>query len=114
MKRRLYFAAAVLCVGLLQNASAAQGEMGTGTPHFGVYTESFGGAAIVWSLANATLGFPAGCTYLYVSPASLGSGTFRIAIATMLTAKTTGKKVRFYSHAPRDGGCGVDYVELVD
>jgi len=99
---------------LCQGALAAQGEMGAGTPHFGMYSAATGTQIRVWSLASATIAFPAGCSSLNLTPATMGLDTYKLAIATMLTAKATGKRVRFYAHAPRDGGCGVDYVELQD
>jgi hypothetical protein len=37
-----------------------------------------------------------------------------MAFATLTAAKMSGRRVRFYAHAERDGGCGVDYVELGD
>jgi hypothetical protein len=43
----------------------------------------------------------------------LGADTYKIAIAMMMMANASGTKVRFYAHAERDGGCGVDYVEPV-
>ena len=95
-------------------ASAAQGEMGMGVPNFAQYGEAFGGVAIVWSLANPAIPFPAGCSHLVVSRTTMGPDPFKIAIATMLTAKVTAKSVRFYAHESRDGGCGIDYVQLMD
>ena len=95
--------------------SAASGEMGTGIPSFGQYGDASGSNyTVVWGLGNAMIPFPAGCSYLIVTRATMGADPFKIAVATMLTAKVTGKSVRFYAHADRDGGCGVDYVQLMD
>jgi hypothetical protein len=93
-------------------AVAAQGEMGTGIPQFGSYSAATGTSGIVWRLDDMTTPFPAGCVSITLSPATMGMAAYKIAVATMLAAKTSGRKVRFYAHAPRDAGCGVDYVEL--
>jgi hypothetical protein len=42
----------------------------------------------------------------------MGIEAYKMAFATMTAAKIAGSRVRFYAHADRDGGCGVDYVEL--
>ena len=103
-----------LLIGFVIEASAANGEMGMGVPNFGQYGDAAGGIAVVWSLANTVISFPPGCTHLIVSRATMGSDPFKIAVATLLTAKVTAKNVRFYAHEGRDGGCGVDYVQLMD
>jgi hypothetical protein len=104
-----------LAFGTSAQASAAQGEMGTGIPRFGNYATWAGGPphSIVWQLENASTPFPAGCTSLNVTAATMGMDVYKIAIATMTVARVSGRSVRFFAHAPRDGGCGVDYVELV-
>lgn len=106
-------AARSLCViGLLaESVAAAQGEreMGTGIPHFGTYS---GGQTIVWGLNEPTVPIPADCPSLYLTAATMGMDSYKIAVATLLVAKTTNRAVRFYAHAARDGGCGVDYVQL--
>lgn len=99
-------------LGASADASAAQGEMGAGIPHFGNYAAPLP-YTIVWQLENASTPFPAGCTYLNVTAATMGMDAYKIAIATMTVARVSGRAVRFYAHAPRDGGCGVDYVELL-
>ena len=95
-------------------APAAQGEMGIGVPIFGQYGDASGGSAVVWGLGNAAMPFPAGCLYLVLTRTTMGPDAFKIAVATMLTAKVISKSVRFYAHVDRDGGCGVDYVQLMD
>ncbi len=116
MKIANSIALTLLLGGTFQTASAAQGEMGVGTPQFGIYSGATGlnVSVVVWALANASTNFPIECSNLTLSPATMGMDTYKLAIATMLTARATGKKVRFYAHTPRDSGCGVDYVELVD
>ena len=42
----------------------------------------------------------------------MGMDAYKIAVATLLLAKTTNRSVRLYAHAARDGGCGADYVQL--
>lgn len=108
--------AIVVALAVSLNATgvhAAQGEMGTGVPKFGVYAAASGGATLVWSVENATVPFPAGCTNLVVSVATMGAEAYKIAAATLIAARISGRSVRFYAHAVRDGGCGVDYVELI-
>ena len=100
-----------LAFGASADASAAQGEMGAGIPHFGNYAGPLPNT-IVWRLENASTPFPAGCTSLSVTAATMGMDAYKIAIATMTVARVSGRAVRFFAHAPRDGGCGVDYVEL--
>ena len=109
MKRILRcFSASIFFASM--NVSAATGEMGTGIPSFGVYAGS--NVTIVWSLANATINFPVGCTNLRVSAATLTMDGYKIALSQMTAARISGRKVRFFVHAERDGGCGVDYVEI--
>lgn len=93
-------------------ASAANGEMGTGVPSFGLYGAATGDQAIVWSLSGASIPFPTGCDYVTLKPQTLGSDAYKAAIATLLAARLSNRPVRLYSHAERDGGCGVDYVQL--
>jgi hypothetical protein len=114
MKRKLGVAVAVLLSGCYLNAFAAQGEMGTGVPNFGNYGDPVGGNVVVFSLINPTIGFPPDCQSLTVSPATFGATSYKVAITTLLTAKALGRPVRFYAHASRDGGCGVDFVQLMD
>lgn len=92
---------------------AAQGDMGTGIPQFGLHSIATGQYAIVWGLQNATIPFPVGCTSIRLTPATMSMDSFKLAVGVMLTAQATNRKVKFYAHADRDGGCGVDYVELV-
>ena len=90
----------------------AEGEMGTGVPNFGVYSEATGARIIVWSLSEAITPFPSGCTMLLLTPSTMGWDTYKIAVATLTSAQAVHRKIRFYAHAPRDGGCGVDYVQF--
>lgn len=92
--------------------SAASAEMGNGTPQFGVYSAATGTQILVWALSNATVSFPSGCTNLVLTPATMGMDSFKIAVATLTAARVSGLRVRFFAHGERDGGCGVDYVEL--
>jgi hypothetical protein len=100
--------------GLLHVASmSAQGEMGTGVPaNVGLYSNATGMSAIIWSMTDLSTPLPAGCTLLILSPATMGMDAYKVAISAVMLAKATGKRVRFYAHAPRDSGCGVDYVEV--
>ena len=91
--------------------SGATGEMGTGKPNFGVYG---GNQTIVFSLANAIINFPAGCTSIMLSATSFGIDSYKLAIAQLTAARLTGKRVRLYAHTARDGGCGADFVQLMD
>ena len=94
------------------SAIAAEYEMGIGIPQFGSYSSVTGIQAIVWRLDDASFPFPAGCSTITLSPATMGMDAYKIAVATMLLAKASGRRVRFYAHGPREGGCGIDYVEL--
>ena len=94
-------------------AQAAQGEMGVGVPEFGMYSAT-GTYTIVTGLRDATAPFPAGCTTIMLSATTMGLDNYKLAIGTMVAARLTNKKIRFYAHAPRDGGCGVDYIALID
>jgi len=96
------------------NAFPASGEMGTGVPHFGMYSAATGMQLVVFSIANATRPFPAGCTNLILTPGTMGMDSYKMAMATMTAAKVAGKPVRFYAHSERDGGCGVDFVSMED
>lgn len=110
LSARAFCAISLLGTGI----AAAQGEreMGTGIPHFGSYSAATGVQTLVWGLNEATVPFPADCTRLYLTAATMGMDAYKIAVATLLVARTTHRAVRFYAHAPRDGGCGVDYVQL--
>ena len=87
--------------------------MGTGLPDFAIHSAPVGNYAIVWSIADATIPFANGCAQLRLSPETMGMDSYKIAITIMLTAKVSKTRVRFYAHAPRDGGCGVDYIQLM-
>ena len=92
------------------NLSAATGEMGTGTPQFGMYLNA--NYSNVWSLTNTTTSFPTGCASLVVSAGTLGLDGYKLAVSQMTAARISGRKIKFYAHAARDGGCGVDYMEI--
>ncbi len=91
---------------------AASGEMGTGIPHFGLYSEATGTMLRVYHLDQATRPFPNTCPAIILTPQTMGLDVFKIAAATLLAARSTGARVRFYAHSERDGGCGVDYVQI--
>ena len=91
---------------------AASGEMGSGIPQFGSYSSATGAQTVIWSLDNTTTSFPAPCTSISITPATMGMDTYKISIAYLLTAKASGRRVRLYAHAPRGSGCEADYVEL--
>lgn len=93
---------------------AAQGEMGTGVPQFGLYSTAAvaGGQAVVWGLQNATQPFPTGCTSIILTATTMSADSFKQALSVMMTAQALNKRVRFYAHTQRDSGCGVDYVEM--
>ena len=90
----------------------AQGEMGTGIPEFGIFTPDLGFKTIVWVLTDASTPFPAGCTAITLTSATMGLDTYKMSVAILTVAKATNRRVRFYAHAARDQGCGVDYVQL--
>ena len=113
MTKNNIFITCLMSLVSTMDVCAATGEMGTGIPNFGIYTPALGSAARVWSLSEATINFPVGCSHIVLSSQTMGVD-YKYVMAVMLTAKTTGKRVRLYAHAERDGGCGVDYVELQD
>lgn len=102
-------AAIVVCAMLgLARATAAQGEFGVGVPQFGSYSSATGVQIIAWRIDDVTVPFPAGCSSISLTPATMGMDSYKIAVATMLTARSSGRRVRLCAHAPRDTGCGVD------
>ena len=107
--------ASVLLLAALTSESvrAASGEMGTGVPvGYSMYSQATGTSTVVWSLQNASLAFPAGCTSITLTPATMGSDAYRIAVAAVMTANLAQKPIRFYAHATRDSGCGADMVQI--
>jgi hypothetical protein len=92
--------------------------MGTGYPLvFGTYGPNIPGSAnttVVWTLQNASIGFPPGCPNIRLSQVTLGADGYNRALATLLTARVSGRAVRFFAHAERDGGCGIDYIQMND
>lgn len=104
---------ASLIIGTTMSAHAATGEMGNGVPQIGIYSGAAGHGHIrIWSLANATVNFPTGCTSILISRTTVGEQDYKVMLSIILTAKSLGKPVRFYGHAERDGGCGMDYIQL--
>jgi hypothetical protein len=112
-KNALAVATALSLLGMTAPTFAASGEMGKGKPEFGVYGAVQGVYTIVWSLRDATVNMPAGCGFLYLTAVTMGLDSYKIAVAILMTAKATNAAVRFYAHADRDGGCGVDYVQML-
>lgn len=109
--RSIAIVAAIAAAG---GASAASGEMGTGVPTFGNYSAAAGllMQTNVWSIANPTRPFPAGCSNLVLSASTMGVDAYKLAVGILIAAKLAERPVRFYAHVERDGGCGVDYVQL--
>ena len=107
--RATAIAAAIAGAG---SASAASGEMGTGVPHFGVYSAATGMQIVVFSVASPTRPFPAGCTNIVLTPTTMGLDSYKMAMATLTAARLAERPVRFYAHGERDGGCGVDFVQI--
>lgn len=101
-----------LIFGTSLSAQGAAGEMGNGVPQIGIYSTALGSNIRIWSLANATVNFPTGCTSIFITRTTVGADDYKVMLAVILTAKSLGKPVRFYAHADRDGGCGVDYVQM--
>jgi hypothetical protein len=98
-------------LGASSTANAATGEMGNGMPNIGIYSSATGANIRIWFLANATVNFPTGCTSILISRTTVGDD-YKVMLSVILTAQALGKPVRFYAHAERDGGCGVDYVQM--
>jgi hypothetical protein len=94
-------------------SSAVTGEMGTGKPSFGVYSAATGMQTVIWSLKDATISFPGSCNYLLLTPATMGLETYKIALSILITAKATNAPVRFFATVDRDGGCGIDFVQMM-
>jgi hypothetical protein len=104
-------------VTIVNPVQAAIGDMGTGIPsRFGLYGQinNSGGTPylIVWQLSSATTGFPAGCPVLYMFSSTMGIEGFKAAYSLIVSANLAGRPLRFFAHAERDGGCGIDYVQL--
>jgi len=105
--------AALLCGA--GGIEAAQGEMGTGVPtSYGMYSAATGTSTIVWAIGDITVPFPQGCTNIVLSPTTMGIDAYKIAVATLTIGKIANRRIRFYAHAPRDSGCGVDYLQFAD
>lgn len=107
--RHISFTGLMLSTSL--TAHAAVGDMGTGMPHFAIYSAATGANIRIWSLANATINFPTGCTSIFITRTTAGDD-YKIMLAVILLAKSLGRPIKFYAHAERDGGCGVDYVQM--
>lgn len=56
---------ALSLAAMTQPAAAASGETGTGVPRFGIYSDPAITHIQVWTLDDATIAFPAGCTSLW-------------------------------------------------
>jgi hypothetical protein len=111
LRSRFGFALIAALFACSQQAHAVTGEMGTGVPTFGQYATSLGGHVTIYGISNATTPFPSGCTALYLYPSVMGADPYKVAVALLIAAKTSGMAVRFYAHA--DNGCAVDYVQLM-
>jgi len=100
---------------LPRTTSAASGEMGFGViAEYGAYSKATGEMLVIWGLKNVKIPMAAGCPYLYLTPQTMGLTAFKNAQAMLLVARVTKKPVRFYAHGERDGGCGVDYIQIND
>jgi hypothetical protein len=101
---------------LMNPVRAATGEMGKGVvSSFGLYGQNLYGVnpvVIVWGLTSPSIPFPAGCNSLFLTATTMGMDAFKTAVGILTAAQLAGKPVRFWAHAERDGGCGVDYVQL--
>jgi hypothetical protein len=69
---KLSAAVFLIFTSLTFNVLAAQNEMGTGKPVFGIYGQAVGAEIRIFSLNDATVAFPSGCTFLTLTPATLG------------------------------------------
>ena len=105
-------AAIIAGITIAGGASAASGEMGTGVPHFGVYSAATGMQIVVFSIANPVRPFPAGCTNIVLTPTTMGLDSYNMAMPTLTAAALAEWQVRFFAHGERDGGCGVDFVQI--
>lgn len=114
MGSKRVLAALVIILAFAHNAPAAQGEMGTGMPIYGLQGTAGHSYVTVFRLDEATIPFPVGCTYLVISSFANGSDIFRAMVDSLLAAKLARKKIRFYAVQENQGGCGVDYLEVVD
>ncbi len=113
LKQLIFSLAALFAVLTYPVSHAASGEMGSCIPVFGIYTQAVApGQTIVFGMMSPTVVFPAGCTWVTLTKATMGDD-YKMAVATLMLAKSTGKAVRLFAHAERDGGCGVDYVQLL-
>lgn len=95
-----------------QSAHAANGEMGTGIPGYGVYANA--NYSIIWALGSPGPSFPAGCSSLVVSAATLTMEGYKVALSMLAAAQLANRRIRFYAHADRDGGCGIDYLQFTN
>lgn len=79
---------ASLIVGTTMSAHAATGEMGNGVPQVGIYSSATGANIRIWSLANATANFPAGCSSILISRTTVGEQDCKVMLSVILTAKS--------------------------
>jgi hypothetical protein len=71
-KNALAVATALSLLGMTAPTFAASGEMGNGKPEFGVYGAVQGVHTIVWSLRDATINMPTGCSFLCMTAITMG------------------------------------------
>ena len=67
---------------------------------------------MVWALGAPTISFPAGCSNVTLTQATMGIDGYKLAVAALLMAKAANLQVRLYATTTRDGGCGVDMVQM--
>jgi hypothetical protein len=99
-------------LSVAQGANAASGEMGTAIPKFALYSAPVGNYLRIYGGTNVAIAFPAGCSAIVLTPTTMGLDSYRIAVSMVMAANLSGRRIRFYAHAPRDAGCGVDFVEF--
>jgi len=62
--------------------------MGTGIPAgFNMYETNGALTTMVWALAAPTISFPAGCSTVVLTQATMGIDGYKLAVAALLTAK---------------------------
>lgn len=95
----------------LPQADAATGEMGTGIVSGVRFYSSPVGSAFYVDFSSTTTPVPSGCS-AKITRATVGADDYKTMFSMALTAKVTGRPLRLYAHAVRDGGCGVDYMQM--
>jgi len=95
------------------SACAAQSDMGTGIPAgFNMYETNGALTTMVCALGALTISFPAGCSNVTLTQATMGIDGYKLAVAALLMAKAANLQVRLYATTTRDSGCGVDMVQM--